>query len=86
MNTQNIEYYLDCCDPKAIRFDDLDEAVIGVDHKGQLCYLHSKMVDIFMSRDGMTDIEAMEYADFNVFDAYIGDKTPIFLDDFFINT
>ena len=64
--TQDIEYYLDCCDPKAIRFDGLDEAVIGVDHEGKLCYLHSKMVDIFMSRDGMTDIEAMEWIDFNV--------------------
>ena len=33
--------------------------------------------------EGMSDEEAVEYAEFNVFSLYLGDKTPIFVDDFF---
>jgi len=29
-------------------------------------------------------IDAMDYAEFNVFNTYVGEKTPVFLHDFFI--
>ena len=34
-----------------------------------------------MTRDGMTEEEAQEYFDFNVEGAYMGEKTPIWVDD-----
>jgi hypothetical protein len=46
-----------------------------------LCYLHSKMVDIFMSRDSMTDIEAMEWIDFNVIGTNAGVGFTVVFDD-----
>tara|TARA_R100000697_G_C5423910_1_gene191090 strand:+ start:327 stop:578 length:252 start_codon:yes stop_codon:yes gene_type:complete len=76
-----IEYYLDCCDPKAIRFHGLDDAIIGVDHSGQLCYLHSKMVELFMSNDDMTEIEAMEWIDYNVIGTNAGVGFTVIFDD-----
>jgi hypothetical protein len=32
-----------------------------------------------MERDGMTYDEAVEYFNFNVSDAYVGEKTPAFI-------
>ena len=72
---------------EVILADGFDDAIIGIkDDTGGVYYSKEKLINILIRDHNMTDIEAMEYADFNVFDAYIGDKTPIFLDDFFINT
>jgi hypothetical protein len=38
-----------------------------------------KCLDIFMTRDGMTYEEAVEFFDFNVSGAYMGENTPIFV-------
>ena len=76
-----IEYYLDCCDPKAIRFSGLDDAIIGVDQNGQLCYLHSKMMELFMNNEKMTEIEAMEWIDYNVIGVNAGIGFTIVFDD-----
>ncbi len=62
----DIDRYLDAADPRAIRFDGLDEAVVGVDHTGCLVYHYDTMHQIFMSEDAMTDEEATEWIDFNV--------------------
>ena len=67
--------------------DGFDDAIIGIkDDTGVVYYSKEKVIDILIRKHGMTDIDAMEYADFNIFCAYMGDKTPIFLDDFFITT
>jgi len=67
--------------------DGFDDAIIGIkDDTGVVYYSKEKVIDILIREHGMTDIDAMEYADFNIFCAYMGDKTPIFLDDFFITT
>ena len=49
----------------AIKFDNLDECIIAIDHRGYLVYSHNKMVDHFQ-KDGMSMEEAMEYIDYNV--------------------
>lgn len=59
-----IEDYLDRCHPEAIRFDGLDDAVIGTDHQGNLVYDYNKMLKIFL-RD-MEEEEAVEWIDYNV--------------------
>jgi len=40
----------------------------------------NRMLYVLVHRDGMTDEEAREYLDFNVLSAYVGEKTPIFID------
>ena len=50
---------------QAIRFDALDDAIIGVDHNNLLVYDYDKMISIFCDQ-GMTDEEAIEWIDFNV--------------------
>jgi len=70
-----------------IVFDGLDKAIIGVavvEDEARVCYSKEKVIQCFME-NGMNEMEAVEYAEYNVFDAYLGAKTPIFVDDFFNN-
>ena len=60
--------------------DGFDEALIGIDIKSmRLVYSVSKCIQI-LSKD-MNEIDAIEYFDFNVSGAYVGEKTPIWVDD-----
>jgi hypothetical protein len=61
--------------------DGFDEAIIGVDVKDyRIIYSVTKCLDILISQ-GMDEFDAIEYFDFNVRDAYMGVKTPIWSDD-----
>lgn len=65
--------------------DGFDDAVIGVDDVDmRLVYSITKCVDILVKTHGMKLDEAIEYFNFNVTNAYIGDKTPIWVNDLFI--
>lgn len=65
-----------------IKWTDLDDAILGtVERCGMervFCYSHSKAVEIFMEQ-GMSYEEAIEWIDFNVLGAYVGEHTPVFL-------
>lgn len=61
----DIERHLDCCDDEAIRFDGLDDAVVGTDHNGNLVYEYEIMTRLFVEQ-GMTEEEAEEWINFNV--------------------
>ena len=63
-----------------IKADGFDEAVIGVvDDK--LVYSISKCIDVL--KQDMSEEEALEYFDYNVRGSYIGEKTPLWCDDYF---
>lgn len=73
-----------CSDEEFLKADGFDEAVIGVDDKSRrLVYSIKKCIEILNSRDGMTNEEAVEYFDYNVSGAYVGEKTPIWCQDDF---
>ena len=64
--------------------DGLLNAVIGIatraDGMRVVCYSIEKIIEVFMTRDGMTEEEAYEFYEFNVACAWVGDKTPIFVE------
>jgi hypothetical protein len=73
-----------------LQADGFDDAILGVvfDHMNavpRLAYSQSKCLKILMKRDGMSFEEAEEYFDFNVQGAYMGEKTPVWVDDMFLN-
>ena len=73
-----------------LKADGLDDAIIGIScikPSGEyvVVYSRSKCIDIFMQRDGMTDEEALEFFEYNVEGAYVGEKTPIWVDDELFN-
>ena len=74
-----IEFYADAHD--LLKMDGFDDAVIGIDeHSMRLIYSRSKILEI-LQKD-MSEEDALEYAEFNIFCAYVGEQTPIIcLDD-----
>jgi len=53
-------------EPQKIRFDDLDECIIGEDQNGFYVYSWEKMMDYFQKEHEMTEDEAIEFIDYNV--------------------
>ena len=70
--TIDLEKHLNCCEPDAIRFDGLDEAIVGSCHKGFLIYDYDTMVSIFEGM-GMSEEEAVEWIDYNVIGTMAGE-------------
>jgi hypothetical protein len=67
--------------PDLIILDGFDEAIIGVVERINLlavCYDKNKILRILM-RD-MNETEAIEYYEFNILGAYMGEHTPVYLD------
>ena len=63
-----------------LKADGFDDAIIGIEETSmRLIYSISKCIEI-LSKD-MTEEEAIEYFEFNVNGAYVGEKTPIWCRD-----
>ena len=65
----------------AIVFDgpDYDDAIVGVSDDGRVVYDFEKMLDVLMTRDGMTVEEAMDFVNYNTIRAipYAGERAPV---------
>ena len=62
--------------------DGLEDAFVGVScgfGPNKAIYDWEKCVKIFTERDGMSYEEAIEWMDFNVTGAYVGEQTPEFI-------
>lgn len=73
-------------DEELLSADGFEDAIIGVAYDKttsvyRLVYSITLCIDILMNRDKMTYDEAFEYFEFNVEGAYVGEKTPIWVDD-----
>ena len=68
-------------DEEILLADGFEDALIGyveVFNKTVALYDRDKCLDILMKRDGMSYSDAMEFFEFNVTGAYVGDYTPAF--------
>ena len=72
LQEQHPEIYIDI-----LLADGFEEAFMGVSYSfgsaPKACYDTHKCIDILQKRDGMTLDEAVEYFDYNVTGAYVGD-------------
>tara|TARA_Y100001934_G_C12323059_1_gene761091 strand:- start:821 stop:1126 length:306 start_codon:yes stop_codon:yes gene_type:complete len=63
--------------------DGFEEAFVGVVESfgaaPKACYNYETILDILMVRDNMTYCEALEFFNFNIADAYVGEYTPAFI-------
>jgi len=62
--------------PDAVLWDGLDDAVIGMTDNGNVAYDVTKIHEILMSQ-GMELDEAIEFAEYNILCAYVGEFTPV---------
>ena len=60
---------------------DFAGAFLGVtnDDPPKAVYSEEKVLDVVVNRDGMTYEEAIDFFEFNVRGAYVGDQTPLFI-------
>jgi hypothetical protein len=57
-----------------------DDAIIGIcPNSLRIVYSRSKVIEI-LSEDMSTE-DAVDYAEYNTFNAYVGEKTPIWVED-----
>ena len=63
-----------------LKADGFDNCVIGFEPNSmKLIYNIDKMVKTLMNKDKMSKNIATEFLEFNVFSAYMGDNTPIYI-------
>lgn len=69
--------------PEALLCDGFDDAIIGIAERINLgpvvAYSVEKIIQILMKRDGMEYEDAWDYFSFNIFGAWVGEDTPIFI-------
>jgi len=65
-----------------LKAEGYDEAIMGiVQRAGQepvILYDTDKILEILISRDEMTEDEAIEFFEFNIIGAWVGEQTPAF--------
>jgi len=62
--------------------DGFEMALIGITCGSDpvAVYDINKMISVLVNRDEMTYEDAVEFLDFNVIGAYVGEKTPMYID------
>ena len=65
--------------PEAMFADGHDNALMGYSSDGKAIYSVNQMVKTLVERDGMTPDEAIEFFNFNIECAYVGEGTPIYM-------
>lgn len=68
--------------PDTLVADGWDAALIGItQRKGHTLAVYdaNRIVQTLQSRDGMDYQEAVEYFDFNILGAWVGDGTPVYV-------
>ena len=74
-----LEFYGDTDD--ILFADGLDDAIIGFEpNLWKVVYSRNKCIEI--TSIDMDELEATEYLEFNTFGAYVGEKTPLWIEDF----
>jgi ribosomal protein S4E len=62
--------------------DGFEDAIIGLDTSNEVfrvVYDKDKMIDILIESDDMSYEDAIEYLEYNVFNTYMGEGTPIYV-------
>ena len=76
-----LEQYADSED--VLFADGFDEAIIGFSSNDwRVVYSRELCIQILMKDDDMPEEEAIDFLEYNTFNAYIGEKTPIWVDTF----
>lgn len=64
-----------------LKIDGHDNAILGVDEQSmKLCYSEKQIIHNLMNE--MTHLEAVEFYEYNIQSAYMGEKTPILVTDY----
>jgi hypothetical protein len=61
--------------------DGFDDCILGTTDGAPTVVVYDamKMIEQLVNRDGMTSEEALEYFEYNIAGAYVGERTPVFV-------
>ena len=76
---ETLKESIEANNPDAMLMDGHDDALAGWSTDGRAIYLVDHILGTLMERDGMTQEEAIEFFDFNIAGAYVGEYTPIYM-------
>ena len=75
-----IEHYADT--DNIFFADGLDEAIIGFEpNLWRVVYSRNRCIEI-IAAEGMSTEDALDYLEYNTFNTYMGDNTPLWVEDF----
>ncbi len=77
MEVQDIRERITEYNPEAILWDGLDSCIIGMSTDGRAIYSLDSLVEYFQIYEEMSEEDAVEYVDYNIVGAYVGEFTPI---------
>lgn len=66
-------------DLELLKADGFDDAIIGIDLCSERIVYDVDMMTNILISDGMEELDAIEYLEYNVLNAYVGEKTPIYI-------
>lgn len=80
-----IECYAEYSGYKLLYANGFDEAIIGLTEpyfgrSPAVAYDKAKMVEVLMKRDKMSRFDAIEFLEFNTWNAYVGEHTPVWIE------
>jgi hypothetical protein len=62
--------------------DGFETAIVGVEETSmKIIYSVNKCIDILMKRDNMDEEDAIEFFEFNTRNSFVGDQTPIWMNE-----
>jgi len=59
-----------------------DDAIVGITDEGRLVYSKERMCDLLTGLDEMDYNEAWEFLEDNCFNAYVGEMTPLYINQY----
>jgi hypothetical protein len=82
-----LENILECYNEESFLIaDGFNESVIGVEIPSmRLIYSVSKVIETLIIEDEMNLEDALEHFEYNIRSSYVGEKTPIWCDDMYLN-
>lgn len=78
---EELKQAIENANPDAMLADGHDDALAGYDTQGRAIYFIDAIIGTLMKRDGMTYEEAYEFFDFNIAGAFVGEYTPIYMQE-----
>ena len=67
---------------KTLFADGFNYAVMGTTDDGRVVYSKVRMVEELVSESEMSVEDALEYLEYNTWNAYVGEFTPLYINDF----
>jgi hypothetical protein len=63
-----------------LQADGFDDAIIGLEPlSGKVIYDIDLMIEVLVTQEELSHQDAIEYLDYNVLNAYVGENTPIYI-------